>query len=470
MDRSNSDAADTHRKMTRRKRIVFGVVAYVCFATVAASLMTKIRDYHGDQRVYWLGSKRLVDGDEVYRAEELKAFTYPPFFSLLFLPLVDLDEPTRRTAWYFVNILLAGVVTTMVIHRVWPVIKRRVNWYKSPLKPKAWIYFTLSAAFGLRFLISPIEYQGHDLVVFACSLLAIWCWGKDQQASTGIWAGLAAACKATPALFIPVFVSQRRIVASVVMVIAMIAATLTPDVFFPREDNRIWGEVWFNTFVRNVEIGKAADNEAAWDSWNILNQSIAGSVHRLGTPIPTQRVEEHVFDASVGRWTAGQIRAGTLGFQAFVLLMLAYVTWPSHGRQMSGDELAFFRLGQGGVVLCAMLLLSPMTSKQHFCTLIVPLAFCFADYLYRSRDRFVFICLGLFCFFGPMAAKDVIGRPFANTMLAYGSLTWATLLLMLATCRCLLTRATAFEAALEKREAQTTRTKTSSTFEMRRAA
>ncbi|MBM82134.1 MAG: hypothetical protein CMJ78_16320 [Planctomycetaceae bacterium] len=427
------------------------VVGYIGVAIIVATCLVSARKHHGDQDYYHTGSQRLADGEEVYRGDEIKAFTYPPFFSLLFVPLLPFEESVRRGIWYFTNILLAGGVTYMVMMRVWPVVTGKLNWLQSSLSPPKWVFFTATALLGARFLISPIEYQGHDLVVFMCSLVAIWYWGMDRDKQTGAWAGIAAACKATPALFLPVLISQRRVVAVVSMLVAIAAATLLPDVLYPRQDNRIWGEVWFNTFVRNVGVGKAAHNEHAWVSWNLLNQSLAGTVHRLGTPIAEEDFLDHHFDVSIASLSPDAIRRCTLCLQGGVLLLLAYVTWPSHTKNMNGDELAFFRLGQGGTVLAAMLLLSPMSSKQHFCTLVAPIAFCVADYLYRRRDHFVAACLAIAFCLGGLAAKDIVGRPMGNTLLAYGSLTWCTTLILIASGRVLITRSAAFQQTLAEK-------------------
>ena len=88
---------------------------------------------------------------------------------------------------------------------------------------------------------------------------------------------------------------------------------------------------------------------------------------------------------------------------------------------------------EGAAIMCAMLLLSPMSSKQHFCSLLVPIAFCVADYLYRRRSWYVAFALGLVFALGTLAAKDIIGRPLGNQLLAYGSLTICTLSCLLAT-------------------------------------
>jgi hypothetical protein len=76
-----------------------------------------------------------------------------------------------------------------------------------------------------------------------------------------------------------------------------------------------------------------------------------------------------------------------------------------------------------------------MSSKAHFCGLLAPVAVLSVAFLYIERDGFTLAALATLFVLGPLSAKDIIGRPVANTILAYGGLTLATLICFLATAR-----------------------------------
>ena len=80
-----------------------------------------------------------------------------------------------------------------------------------------------------------------------------------------------------------------------------------------------------------------------------------------------------------------------------------------------------------------MLLLSPMTGRQHFAILFLPLAVCLADFLYRERAAPVGALLVMILVLGELTAKDVVGRAIADRFLAYGSLTACALLALFST-------------------------------------
>jgi hypothetical protein len=79
-----------------------------------------------------------------------------------------------------------------------------------------------------------------------------------------------------------------------------------------------------------------------------------------------------------------------------------------------------------------MLLLSPMSSKSHFCVWLFPVAFL-AERLLRGRRCVVAIALFALGAVVALLAKDLLGKRLGNVVLAYGNATWATLLFLLAT-------------------------------------
>jgi hypothetical protein len=327
--------------------------------------------------------------------------------------------------WYGLNLTLLGSVLALLVRQLWPVVAG------ASLKHRRW-YAWGAGLLSLRFLISPIEYQSHDFIVFLGILLAIDRLAENRSGWGGAWVGLAAACKATPLLFLPVFVLQRRGQAVAGFVVALALATLLPDVLCPRDDGGLWGVAWYQTFVSKVGVGAPADAAGAWTSWNLLNQSLSGTLYRLSYPVPASVPEV----SSVNLWspTARTLKLVTLLLQLAVVGLVALVAWTGSRPSLPPEERRFRRLAEAAVVVCAMLLLSPMSSKQHFCVLVLPISVCLADFLFRRRDPFVAAAL-LTVLIGVIGAKDLVGRPLGNLLLAYGALTFCTAACLLASCR-----------------------------------
>ncbi len=477
------------------RRTVLAALATVLAVAALSVGLSFTRGRLGDLRCYTLAARRMLDGEEIYRIER-GPFTYPPFFAVPFLPLCRLPDFACRAVWYFCNVSLTLAAVWLTLRVAAPVMREPVasgsggsaagpplgaettlasggpsdcghsgkpadgrtaphrrtvllpGGVPVPADRRLVVFFVLLATLAGRLVISPIEYQAHDAVVFLLCLLAIVTWDSPRRWLPGFWAGLAAACKATPLLFLPVFLVQRRFRAAAALLLTLAVATLTPDVFFPRRDGQLWAVAWYKTFVSKVEVGAAPDVQSAWDSWDKLNQSLSGTLYRLSTPVLV--ADEHRFDVSL--WTPSRpvLKATTLAAELLVLAVLLWFTWPRRERatqSVAPSERAFQRLGEGGLVLCGMLLLSPMSSKHHFCTLLVPLTFCLVDFLYRRPSVPVAaLCVVLFGL-GTLGAKDVVGRPLANLLLAYGALTWCTVACFAASCWVLTQRRRLFAEA-----------------------
>jgi hypothetical protein len=85
-----------------------------------------------------------------------------------------------------------------------------------------------------------------------------------------------------------------------------------------------------------------------------------------------------------------------------------------------------------------MLLLSPMSSKAHFATLVLP-GMCLARAAVQTRDRFVWTLLVAAVALGLVSLKGLLGERLYSVSLWLGLVTWQTLILFLA-CLILLRR------------------------------
>jgi hypothetical protein len=204
-----------------------------------------------------------------------------------------------------------------------------------------------------------------------------------------------------------------------------------------------------------VDIGSAPDVAGSWNLWNPLNQSLPGTMYRLFTRVddlPGTR-----WDVSLIGLSPAGLRIVTVGAELGVIGLLLFCASPARFRGASRQERAFAALGQGGAVLCGMLLLSPMSSVQHFCFLLAPISYCCVDFLYRRRDPWVGAGLGLLLC-NALACGDVIGGHAHRQLQAYGHLTWACLITMamcgyILSCRAKAARVAGREAVADDRGA-----------------
>ena len=379
--------------------------------------------------IYMTAAERIVRGEQIYRPDDHEAFTYPPFFVLPALPLAPLSLAARARVWWFINLCLLQVIILVTARMAWPTVER--NGSETGTVPH-WVLPLLVAALSGRFLVSPLEYQSHDLIVFALVMFAACAMAQRRDARAGAWAGLAAACKATPLLFLPLFCWQRRPRAAACFVAAALAATLLPDLLFPSRPasgcpGRPWVVHWYENFISKVHAETPPQAAGAWTSWNVLNQGLSATIYRLSTPVESRGNMLNVCVLPLSDVARQRL---TLGLELLVVGWLAWCTWPRC--RPASLEPGLAALTEVGMLVFAMPLLSPMSGSQHFAALLAPIAACVTYWLYARRDRFVAGVLLLVFLFGALAARDllnhVLGR-YACWPLAVGCKTWVAMAL-----------------------------------------
>jgi len=403
-------------------------------ALLTVGLISTLNRQKGDLIVYTRAATRALEGTEAYVVEP-SSFTHPPAQLILFTPVALFPRTGERVAWYLINVaLLAGVAWFLR-----SIVRAEVAARGTKLRTVWFIVIVLAVC--ARYLTAPLENQSNDLPIL---FLMTWCAyarGVGRDVLGGGAAGAATALKATPLLYLPILVWHRRVGGVMSFVVIAASLSLAPDFLFPREDGMRWVQAWYDTFVGKNEIGAPAEAEGGWMAWNVLNQSLGGTLYRLSRPETFSR--EALRDFSLWSPTDGVLRATTLAAQAGVLALVALaVGWPSAGAKDAPDR-RMRRLGEVSAVVCGMVLLSPMSSKAHFCVLLLPTTYMLLHLSTRGRDLIVAGCLLATFMLGSLTSKGMIGVPLGDAVLARGSVTWCALILLIGTVRVAMVRRSA---------------------------
>ncbi len=183
-----------------------------------------------DLEVYTLGGKAVAEHQPLYAGPFVKdlPFTYPPFAGLVFSPFYRLDPQLLTIAWQTLNFFALVAVVLMVFAR-----RRECT----PLLCIAALTFA-TAMFASEPIRANFYYGQINLLLMA--LIALDFLPKEHRWA-GIGVGLAAGLKLTPALFLLLFVLQRRWRALGVA-LATFAATVVLGLVFVRDASRFWTE------------------------------------------------------------------------------------------------------------------------------------------------------------------------------------------------------------------------------------
>ena len=408
-----------------RRRLILAAAAMVG-AVLFAGIIAAVRDKPGELPVYVRAAERTVSGGSFYDPNDRPAFSYPPAFSLVTVPLVPLSDFGRRWAWWAVNlVLLGGVLVT-----VWALVRPALGGGETNAsRRRLWAWGGVTGVLAGRFVLSPLQYQSHDLILLALLTAAAVLWTRRADGRAGVAAGVAAACKATPLLVLPFFLLRRRWSAAGALLLAVAAATFAPDALFPNPDGGPWAVTWYERFVAKVPVSAAPDVDGAWENWNPLNQSLAGTVARLTRDPPSGKGRTAV---TLWRVPPAAAKGMTLACQLAVLGWLAWCGWRPASADAPAAPFADADAAPGGLTpglralaelslaLCGMLLLSPMSSTQHFCFLLPGVAVIAARLVLDRGDRRN-LAAGLFLLaVGTLPAKDLIGNANAEVVRSLG--------------------------------------------------
>jgi len=417
--------------MPLRKRplaiIVVLVLVGLAFPFIARS---------GDlEKVFVEASRRLLDGRDMFKIEET-AFTYPPAFAVLTLPLVHAPLYVSRTVWYLFN--------AACIVAFWWASWRLCGGGQLDRKFEGdttdWREYAILAIgmiIGFRFLTDVLDHHQSDLLIAALVSVGGALMLRGRWIAAAVLIGLAAGFKATPLIFLPYFVIRGRFIASCTMAAVAIGVNLVPDLFSHPPQGGLWLTRWADVILGPM-LGRGQSGQ--WYTTPILNQSLAGTIYRLTNfawPISGRFFHP---EQITPRLDPAIIKAFIHGAQALVLLTGFGVLWRANWRVSSrapGTDHPEYSSGawptkiglECAALLLMMVLVSPASSKPHFVIVLLP-AYCLARLAIYQRSRIAGAALVVAAIASLTSHRSLTGATFGNGAQWAGALTWLALVLL----------------------------------------
>jgi hypothetical protein len=380
---------------------------------------------------YVKAARRLQNAETIHRVEPV-AYAYPPAMAMLAVPLANLPDHWSMIGWYAVNVW----ATCVTFACAWQLVGG------PPLVGFSWKWhavFWIGVLLSLRFLVAPLENHQTDMVIAALVMIgACRCW-RGNGLGAGVSWGIAAAMKCTPLLFGLYLLWRGRWRPAIVMGAVALGLNLLPDLLWPQPNGGSYLADWSRTFLARV----GQDAPGAWFSDVLLNQSLAGMVNRLATFGVPWSASEFVDRAATAPAWPPLVMRGLVCGTGLALLGLSVFHWGRIGRQPApvyryeAGPLPWHRLHVGldvAMIVCLMLLLSPMSSKAHYAVLVLPSLFV-ARRVVESPTRGWMILLGAMAITGPLTAKGLLGKSLGDLTLAWGMPTMYVVLALLAMWR-----------------------------------
>jgi hypothetical protein len=332
------------------------------------------------------------------------AFTYPPIFAFVMIPFLALPHVAQTVIWYLISlgcVVLACRIAEAIAVRLIP-----GPWSQRDL---AWLR-VLSVLLGLKFILAVLENEAYDLLVLPVLLAGVLALVEGYAVWAGVALAAAAALKVTPLLFLPYLLLRRQFVAAGVFVVALGVLSILPDLFFtPAGAPHGYLVAWLHDIGAASLLERGATVKLPfWDGPNPYNLSLRGALARMVDGTPWQA---HFF---VLLRATQLVFAGLIGILILISLRLKAL--------IPVDAC---------LLIIAMLMLSPMTSRSHFVNLLLPFFVLVAAWLKdRHTPRLGATVLVLSFIGGTGIPRDLAPRALTEFMRDHDDIMWGALVLI----------------------------------------
>lgn len=371
--------------------------------------------------VFVHAARTMLHGREIY--EPGGGYLYPPFMAWMAIPFALLPAGVERLLFYGVNVVCAVLLCR------WAWFLAGGQRLQGPATPRAeHLVCILGLACAFPYVGTALDHQQVDLVIGCLVLGGCLALSKSRALAGATTFGLAAAMKCTALLWCPYLIWRRRWLAAGWLVVVAFGVNVLPDLVTPSANAKPWAGAWLTRYI--IPLSNANAYPGAWGSDIIFNQSLCGLWNRY---LVTQFVQTPDGFDVVKR--AHPISPGMLKLIVYsselVLVLAALVICGSRRRRPrlnQAEERSRHELLEFCVMLTLMLLLSPMSSKPHFCILLLP-SFCLARAAVVRKSRPAVVLLGLAIFTRLLHIRGLWGDELSTFALWWGCITWSTLLL-----------------------------------------
>jgi hypothetical protein len=314
------------------------------------------QEYKNDFNVYYFAAREVFAGRTPYDNSlgEWTPYLYPPLLADVLAPFTLMPLPFVAYLWFLLNALSLFVALQMSVRLVSPdsiTLQDREKNSQQTLSMQSQItrLFRLKAGQQtfpavltllvlLRFVLDNFDYGQVNLLVSALAVAHIYFWIKGKKLPSAIVLALAVSIKITPILLLAFHLAKLRLKFSLACLALIAATTIISFAPFGSQAGNAFNQFYLRTVANGQGFNLAYHG----------NQSLQGAIERASG-------NTQVMNPS------------GLHIKAVAIVFLAIAFFAAIIRQNElAASLPFF---------CLIVLLSPLSWKQHFVILILPIAF-----------------------------------------------------------------------------------------------
>lgn len=406
-----------HNTVHLKRKIVLFFISMILLIAAASPIF--LRTNSEFDLVFKIYAKLLLQGEDIYH--EGSVFMYPPWMAFICIPFNSLPQWLSRLSWGTINIFFFY----LAIDSAWKISK---SVFTSNEK-FGWIAFIIGLICVTTYFLNCLSHQQFDVIIAGTILFGCLQLSKTKEINGGILLGAAAACKLTPLLFLPYLIYRFRWKATLAFAAGFLFCNFIPDIIlgFPPE-GKPRPIIFVERFL--APMTKPDFVPGTWGSEIIYNQSLAGTAKRFTQTHIEVKEGKYSVIIEPDNTQSPKVKSILMGLVLFGTAMSLFCWgWPGNPSNLNTTGAPQFAL-EASMILCAMLLLSPMSSKAHFGILILP-AFCLARMLESNQKTLAIFFLAIPLIMGILLNKDLSGANIYTLLLWVAGVTWSTISLFL---------------------------------------
>lgn len=370
--------------------------------------------------------RSLVAGADIY--PQGTPYVYPPFTAFLMVPFAFVPLRVAQFIWC----IISSVALAILVQSAWKLSGGgALERWDQKSHANHWMLL-LGCLCALRFAFNALQHLSLDLLIVMLLLLGGRAALRQRFVWTAICWGLATAFKGPPLLFAGYLIWRGKWRAAGLMILVALAVNLLPDLVARPAEGGVWLTRWYHRFIE--PLASANTPPGKWNATITDNQSIAGAVNRwfLTTLLPSPDPDAGLIVSDRANTTSIQTLKRIVYTVDFALclavaLIMRPGRWP-RAANPSAPAPSNTAL-EIGVVFLLILLLSPMTSRSLFCTMLLP-AFCLARAAIAGKDKVAWWCLVVAITGSVLSFNTPLVRNFNREMLWMGIITLSALALL----------------------------------------
>lgn len=390
-------------------KIVGGVLIAGFLAVFAYRCI--VDNVENDFFIYYQSAQAAVDTGDIY---SVPGNFYPIFSSLFITPFLLFGLKGAAGLWFFLNL---GALWACIVLSLYIVTRKTKNLKLS--------FYLLPLLIALRPVESNFTNGQINLIILLLTLSGLALFKKQKDILSGIVLACAVAVKLTPLIFLPYFLYKRAFRAAAGMGIGLV-------IFLGLIPFAVWGpEKTLDLMKQNIGLLRSMSDSSAQfgyapgQSGTVLLQNL----FTKSNTIPSRYQNKSYYPMHINLLNLDREQVTLMG-RIFFVMIAALLAWflRSDARDRSSPNLPI----DWAFLLLTMLIISPLSRKAHFVSLIMPfmLLICYKDCFIDQKRLRLFINITLILSFVMinLTAPGLLGRRVSLYLNSYCPLLISSLL------------------------------------------